>query len=443
MRPLLPIVYPTHSSGSAAQPAKSSKPAAKNSETACRHDRTESLRQLSRWWRRVTRAGLWQLDQSSRGPRVWRFQRAGDAAHLGSSHLWRHIIGRHFSAIKPAETAGASTAAAAPAEDAKIRNYAASMMKRYDKNNDGVLDQPEWSQMSGSPEKYDRNHDGKITQDELVDGLKNWNRSNDEPAAKSAGADPPAAIPATPASPTFRQVALRRQAAVGRMLLAKYASTPGNWRGGTTKGGGAKSAAATSTSSDRLPEGLPDWFRSADADADGQITMAEYASSLVGRKGRRIRPVRSERRRHSDCRERFSKSLRRKNRSRFVAASFMQPKEKTESPARQLAGFIDKFEPAIARLVRASRAVLRKRFPTAIEQVYDNYNFLAIGYCTTERTSDCIVSLASFREGRCGVVLSGSFAVRPRQAVAGQRQSESVCAFDERQRHWPRPLLNR
>jgi hypothetical protein len=65
------------------------------------------------------------------------------------------------------------------------------------------------------------------------------------------------------------------------------------------------------------------------------------------------------------------------------------------SPAKQLAGFIAKFDPAIAKLVRAARAALRKRLPTAIEQVYDNYNFLAIGYCSSERPSDCVVSLAA------------------------------------------------
>jgi hypothetical protein len=69
------------------------------------------------------------------------------------------------------------------------------------------------------------------------------------------------------------------------------------------------------------------------------------------------------------------------------------------SPAKQIAGFIAKFDPDVARVIRSSRATLRKRFPTAIEQVYDNYNFLAIGFCTTERTSDCIVSLAAQAKG--------------------------------------------
>lgn len=70
-----------------------------------------------------------------------------------------------------------------------------------------------------------------------------------------------------------------------------------------------------------------------------------------------------------------------------------------ESPAKQLAGFIAKFDPAIAKLVRSARSVLRKRFPTAIELVYDNYNALAIGFCTSERVSDCIFSLAVYARG--------------------------------------------
>ena len=70
-----------------------------------------------------------------------------------------------------------------------------------------------------------------------------------------------------------------------------------------------------------------------------------------------------------------------------------------ESPARQVVGFIAKFDPKVAKVIRASRAALRKRFPTANELVYDNYNFFVIGYSTTERPSDCMVSLAANAKG--------------------------------------------
>ena len=67
------------------------------------------------------------------------------------------------------------------------------------------------------------------------------------------------------------------------------------------------------------------------------------------------------------------------------------------SPAAQLKEFIAKFEPPMASRIRACRAVLRKRFPTANELVYDNDNFFVIGYCTSKRPSDCVVSLAAMR----------------------------------------------
>jgi len=70
---------------------------------------------------------------------------------------------------------------------------------------------------------------------------------------------------------------------------------------------------------------------------------------------------------------------------------------------QQLAGFIEKFDSKNAALIRSVRKVLRKRLPTANELVYDNYNFFVIGYCSTERPSDCILSIAA---GANGVGLS-------------------------------------
>ena len=65
----------------------------------------------------------------------------------------------------------------------------------------------------------------------------------------------------------------------------------------------------------------------------------------------------------------------------------------------QVGGFLAKFDPAIGHLAAEVRAAIRRRMPTAVEQVYDNYNTLAIGFCSTERTSDCIVSVAVFPRG--------------------------------------------
>jgi hypothetical protein len=84
----------------------------------------------------------------------------------------------------------------------------------------------------------------------------------------------------------------------------------------------------------------------------------------------------------------------------------MPPKAKTsaqQDPEKQLATFIAKFDPPMVLLIRAVRSALRKRLPAANELVYDNYNFFVIGYCSTDRASDCIVSLAANAKG---IVLS-------------------------------------
>jgi hypothetical protein len=70
------------------------------------------------------------------------------------------------------------------------------------------------------------------------------------------------------------------------------------------------------------------------------------------------------------------------------------------APPKQLASFIAKFDPKVAELIRACRAEVRKLLPTANQLVYDNYNFFVIGYSSTERASDCIVSIAAAAIGR-------------------------------------------
>ena len=60
-------------------------------------------------------------------------------------------------------------------------------------------------------------------------------------------------------------------------------------------------------------------------------------------------------------------------------------RDSSPSAEEQLKGFIDKFDPKHQAVIRSVRKFLRKRFPTANEIVYDNYNFFVIGYSPTER----------------------------------------------------------
>ena len=86
---------------------------------------------------------------------------------------------------------------------------------------------------------------------------------------------------------------------------------------------------------------------------------------------------------------------------------------------KQLGGFIGKFEPARQRLINAVRKELRRRFPSAHELVYDNYNFFVIGYSPTERPSDSIVSMAAAANGVGLCFIRGASLPDPKKVLLG------------------------
>ena len=108
----------------------------------------------------------------------------------------------------------------------------------------------------------------------------------------------------------------------------------------------------------------------------------------------------------------------------------MKRQMKSPAPAtaeRQLKSFIAKFEPAHQTLIRAVRQRLRQRFPTAHELVYDNYNFFVIGYGSTERPSDCIVSLVAGANGVGLCFIHGASLPDPAKILRGSgNQTRSI-----------------
>lgn len=69
---------------------------------------------------------------------------------------------------------------------------------------------------------------------------------------------------------------------------------------------------------------------------------------------------------------------------------------KEQTPAQQLDEFIAKYTPEIAALAQTVLKKVRKRLPSALELVYDNYNALAIGFAPSEKTSEAIFSIALY-----------------------------------------------
>jgi len=109
----------------------------------------------------------------------------------------------------------------------EVRRYAQSLLKQYDKNRNGKLEKDEWQDMKGNPAESDRNKDGIITSEELTNRLVNYSRG------RSGGGD---------GSDSSRR-------------SYRFLSP-----------------------SERLPDGLPDWFAELDSNEDGQVAMCEYAT---------------------------------------------------------------------------------------------------------------------------------------------------------------------
>jgi hypothetical protein len=92
---------------------------------------------------------------------------------------------------------------------------------------------------------------------------------------------------------------------------------------------------------------------------------------------------------------------------------------KTPSPEKQLAGFIAKFTPPMAKRIREARQKMRARLPRAVELVYDNYNFFVIGYGPSERASEAIFSLAAQAKGLSLCFLQGAGLPDPKGLLRG------------------------
>jgi Domain of unknown function (DU1801) len=62
----------------------------------------------------------------------------------------------------------------------------------------------------------------------------------------------------------------------------------------------------------------------------------------------------------------------------------------------QLDGFIGRYSPDVARDARQALAFMTARLPTATRLVYDNYNALVVGFGTSGKVGDIILSLALY-----------------------------------------------
>ena len=128
---------------------------------------------------------------------------------------------------------------------AEDERQAAEMVRRYDRNRDGLLDKDEISRLSGNPLDFDRNRDGKLSVQELA--VRYARRREAESEARNAS---------------------RNNDRRDRRETPQEVEIPDPYNGRT-------SFRVVSTRS--LPEGVPGWFEDKDQNGDGQVSLAEYS----------------------------------------------------------------------------------------------------------------------------------------------------------------------
>lgn len=164
---------------------------------------------------------------------------------------------------------GSSTSSSSSSDD-KIRKYAESLMKQYDRNKNRVLEKDEWEKMRGNPGEGDLNKDGRLSLDELTLRLKNYSKSKSSSTSSSS-----------PSKPSFIPKKDDKESRYSR--YRSYSSKKedkkeeGNYR--------------FLTPTERLPKDIPSWFSRNDADADGQVKMSEYSTVWTDAKVEEFRTI--------------------------------------------------------------------------------------------------------------------------------------------------------
>ena len=89
------------------------------------------------------------------------------------------------------------------------------------------------------------------------------------------------------------------------------------------------------------------------------------------------------------------------------------------SAEQQLKGFISRYEPKQQALLRSVRKVLRNRFPSENELVYDYPNAFVIAYSPTERGSDAVVAISAGSDSLRLVFTQGATLPDPKKILLG------------------------
>jgi Ca2+-binding EF-hand superfamily protein len=140
---------------------------------------------------------------------------------------------------------GSSSSSSSNDLQERAAKTAAQILGLYDSNKNGTIDKDEMGRVNAAYLKADGDSSGTITKDELTKYALSIIPGGSSSSSGSGG--------------------------------SRSSSKSGSSRGSNSSG--ERKTYRFRTAEERLPDGLPDWFKKNDADHDGQIAMGEYAKS--------------------------------------------------------------------------------------------------------------------------------------------------------------------
>ncbi len=180
-----------------------------------------------------------------------------------------------------------------------MEEYVRGVIKEHDKNGDMMLQADEQRGLSSKAAGADLNKDGTIVSEELVTTLSGNAPASAPAAAASAGGE----SNASPGGDSENgdgggrgrgrgreriggQAEPARGGAAGAAATRVYTALPADGKSGSSKAEDVEKVRTYrfTRGADRLPAtGLPSWFKSRDANGDGQVAMSEYSRSWSDR----------------------------------------------------------------------------------------------------------------------------------------------------------------
>jgi hypothetical protein len=103
----------------------------------------------------------------------------------------------------------------------------------------------------------------------------------------------------------------------------------------------------------------------------------------------------------------------------------------TQTPAQQLATWMDAYTPEIRKRAVAALKELRAQVPGATEMVYDTFNALVIGFAPGERPSEAILSIGLYPRWVNLYFLEGAFLDDPAHRLKGSGNRVRMLRLDD------------